>query len=45
MEYDYLDYENSYWEGANKENIEKLVVEYAQKWIVLNQDRFSLFLK
>lgn len=37
----YGDAYTSYWENANKENIEKLVVETAQNWIAENKKYYS----
>lgn len=40
-----LDYEdndaNHYWDGANRENIEQIVVSYAQEWMALNGHLFK----
>lgn len=39
-----LDYGNEvqfYWEGADKDNIEAIVVETAKKWLAQNQDYYA----
>lgn len=39
-----LDYENDqhYWKGANRNNIEQIVVEKANKWVVEHKERYAL---
>lgn len=39
-----LDYETvqHYWEGANRNNIEQIVVEKAKKWVVVHKERYAL---
>ena len=43
--WDDLDYEiaefNPYWNGAKRENIEKIVIEIANKWIEKNKKHFA----
>jgi len=43
--WDYLGYEdteyNPYWDGATRENIEQIVIDFSKKWMTKNEDHFA----
>ena len=43
IDYEDIDY-SSYWEGANKENIEGIVIKTAEEWILKNKKHYAQLL-
>lgn len=41
-DFDYGEKYTHYWDNANKENIEKIVIEVAKKWVIENQNAIEI---